>query len=106
MKEIYCDESVWMPVAKGLRQRGWKVKTAHEEETLGDADREQLELARKRENILLTFDDDFLSLVEKEDLEHSSIIYVTQSNKKIGDVVKQVDKCLNKNPELNHIEYL
>lgn len=106
MKEIYCDESVWMPVAKGLRQRGWKVKTAHEEGTLGDTDREQLELAKKKKDILLTFDDDFLSLVEKEDLEHSGIIYVSQSNKKIGDVVKKVDKCLNKNPELNHIEYI
>lgn len=95
-----------MPVAKGLRQRGWKVKTAHEEETLGDADRKQLELSRKQENILLTFDDDFLSLVEKEDLEQSGTIYVNQSNKKIGDVVKKIDKCLNKNPELNHIAYL
>lgn len=105
MKTVYCDESVWLPVAKGLRQRGWEVKTAHEEETLGDTDREQLELAKEKEYILLTFDDDFLSLVKKENLEHSGIIYVNQSNKKIGDVVKEVDKILNQSPELKRIEY-
>jgi len=105
VKTVYCDESVWLPVAKGLRQRGWEVKTAHEEETLGDTDREQLELAKEKEYILLTFDDDFLSLVKKENLEHSGIIYVNQSNKKIGDVVKEVDKILNQSPELKRIEY-
>ena len=105
MKTVYCDKSVWLPVAKGLRQRGWEVKTAHEEETLGDTDREQLELAKEKEYILLTFDDDFLSLVKKENLEHSGIIYVNQSNKKIGDVVKEVDKILNQSPELKRIEY-
>ncbi|MFB6099719.1 MAG: DUF5615 family PIN-like protein [Candidatus Nanohalobium sp.] len=106
MKTVYLDESVWMPVAKGLRQRGWEVKTTHEEETLGDTDREQLQLAVEKDYILLTFDDDFLSLVEGKGLKHRGIIYVNQSGKKIGEVVKKVDKCLNKNPELSDIHYL
>jgi predicted nuclease of predicted toxin-antitoxin system len=106
MKTVYCDESVWMPVAKGLRQRGWEVKTTHEEETLGDTDREQLSLAVEKNYILLTFDDDFLSLVEGEGLEHSGIIYVNQAGKKIGEVVKKVDKCLSQSPKLSDIRYL
>ncbi|MFB6190806.1 MAG: DUF5615 family PIN-like protein [Candidatus Nanohaloarchaea archaeon] len=67
MKTVYCDESVWVPVANGLRQRGWKVQTASEEDTLGDTDREQLRLATENDWVLLTFDDDFLSIVEKRE---------------------------------------
>lgn len=44
--------------------------------------------------MLLTFDDDFLSLVEREEMEHSGIAYVNQSSRRIGEVVKQVDKHL------------
>ena len=106
MKPVYCDESVWIPVANGLRQRGWKVHTASEEETLGDPDRDQLQKAVENEWILLTFDDDFLSLVEKEGLEHSGIIYVNQAGKQIGEVVKEVDKLLQNHSKTSDIHYL
>jgi len=91
MRTVYCDESIWVPVADGLRNRGWTVRTASEEGTLGDTDREQLALANKKDWILPTFDDDFLSLVQGEGLAHSGLIYVEQDGKKIGDVVKAVD---------------
>jgi len=42
-RPLYCDESIWVPVADGLRRRGWTVRTANEEGTLGDPDREQLQ---------------------------------------------------------------
>jgi hypothetical protein len=45
---MYCDESVWVPVAEGLRRRGWTVTTAVEEETLGDPDVQQLQYAAQR----------------------------------------------------------
>lgn len=106
MKTVYCDESVWVPVANGLRQRGWKVQTASEEDTLGDTDREQLRLATENDWVLLTFDDDFLSIVENESLEHSGIIYVNQAGKRIGEVVKAVDKLLQEQPETEGIHYL
>lgn len=35
---IYADENVWLPVARGLRRRGWEVTTAVEEATLGYSD--------------------------------------------------------------------
>ena len=28
MRPLYCDESIWIPVADGLRRRGWTVYTA------------------------------------------------------------------------------
>ncbi|MFB6284841.1 MAG: DUF5615 family PIN-like protein, partial [Halobacteria archaeon] len=87
---MYCDESVWLPVAEGPRQRGWNVKTGTEEDKLGDSDNEQLRFANENNFTLLTFGDDFLTIVEKENKEHSEIIYVNQSGKHIGEVVKQV----------------
>jgi predicted nuclease of predicted toxin-antitoxin system len=95
MRPLYCDESIWVPVADGLRRRGWTVHTAREEGRLGDPDREQLTYATEQDWLLLTFDDDFLSLVEREEFEHAGIIYVTQTGREIGDVVKLVDEHLS-----------
>ena len=106
MKPVYCDESIWIPVANGLRQRGWTVYTTHEEGHLGDSDKQQLAYAAENDWILLTFDDDFLSLVQKHDLDHSGIIYISQAGKRIGEVVKAVDKQLQETPDTDQIHYL
>lgn len=90
-RPLYCDESIWLPVADGLRRRGWTVYTARDEGTLGDPDRDQLRYAAENDWILVTFDDDFLSLVEGKGLDHTGLIYVQQASRKIGDVVKAVD---------------
>ena len=59
-----------------MSRRGWTVHTARAEERLGDPDREHLSFARENDWILVTFDDDFLSLVEGSCLDHAGIIYV------------------------------
>jgi predicted nuclease of predicted toxin-antitoxin system len=106
-KPLYCDESIWIPVADGLRRRDWTVYTAKDEGTLGDPDREQLQYAVENDWLLLTFDDDFLSLVEGQGLEHRGLIYVQQAGRQIGDVVKVVDKHLRNRPEDDlSIQYL
>jgi predicted nuclease of predicted toxin-antitoxin system len=94
MRPVYTDESIWIPVADGLQRRGWEIHTARDEDTLGNPDRDQLQYARENDWILLTFDDDFLSLVEGEGLDHAGLIYVQQEGRKIGDVVKAVDAHL------------
>ncbi|WP_394327770.1 DUF5615 family PIN-like protein [Halomicrobium zhouii] len=53
-----------------------------------------MQYATERDWIVATFDDDFLSLVEGEGLDHAGLIYVQQAGRKIGDVVKAVDTCL------------
>ena len=106
MKPIYCDESVWVPVEKGLRQRGWEVYTASEENNLGMSDEEQLEFTVRNNRVLLTFDDDFLGLIEREDTEHSGIVYVNQAGKRVGEVVKEVDALLQNADSLEGIRYL
>jgi len=107
MRTVYCDESVWIPVADGLRRRGWMVLTAREEGTLGEPDRTQLSYARDNDWILLTFDDDFLSLVEGEGLDHTGLVFVQQDGRQIGDVVKAVDAHLaERQPDDRGIHYL
>lgn len=66
---------------------------------LGAADREQLSYATEEDWILFTFDDDFLSLVEGEGLEHAGLIYLQQTGYRIGDVVKAVDAHLEDRDE-------
>ncbi|MFB6130350.1 MAG: DUF5615 family PIN-like protein [Salinigranum sp.] len=109
MRPLYCDESIWIPVADGLRRRGWEVHTARSEDTLGDLDREQLGYAAEKDWILVTFDDDFLSLVEGEGLEHAGLIYVRQAGRRIGDVVKAVDAHLEEREaedrSIRHLEH-
>ncbi|MDV7349665.1 hypothetical protein DJ71_27050 [Halorubrum sp. E3] len=106
-RPLYCDESIWIPVADGLSRRGWSVHTARDEGTLGESDREQLRYAVERDWILLTFDDDFLSLVEGEEMEHSGMIYVRQAGRRIGDVVKVVDEHLqNRSEDAPPVQYL
>ena len=106
-RPLYCDESIWIPVADGLSRRGWSVHTARDEGTLGESDREQLRYAVERDWMLLTFDDDFLSLVEGEEMEHSGMIYVRQAGRRIGDVVKVVDEHLqNRSEDAPPVQYL
>lgn len=93
-RPIYCDESVWLPVATGLDRRGWQVHHARDEGRLGDPDRDQLEFAASRDWLLLTFDDDFLALVADSELDHAGILYVDQFGRQIGDVVSVVDDFL------------
>jgi len=106
-RPLYCDESIWIPVADGLRRRGWTVTTARAEGTLGDPDREQLQHAVANGWLLSTFDDDFLSLVEGEGLEHCGLLYVRQAGRQIGEVVKIVDEQLqNRSDDDTSVQYL
>ena len=106
MRPLYCDESIWIPVADGLQRRGWTVYTARDEGKLGDPDREHLVHARENDWILVTFDDDILSLIEEDGDEHAGIIYVRQARRDIGDVVIAIERLLeSRNDDHREIEY-
>ncbi|ESS09864.1 MAG: hypothetical protein A07HN63_00298 [uncultured archaeon A07HN63] len=102
MRPLYCDESIWIPVADGLRRRGWTVFTVRGQGRLGDPDSEQLSYARENDWLLVTFDDDFLSLVKRDSLDHAGIVFVRQADRDIGDVVKAVDKHLEQRDADDH----
>ncbi|QLD85707.1 DUF5615 family PIN-like protein [Natronomonas halophila] len=99
MRTVYADENVWMPVVEGLRRRGWDMTSAREEETLGDTDREHLEYAAERGWTILTFDDDFLSLLDSAGIEHCGVIFVSQHGKDIGELVRRIDATLDDNAD-------
>lgn len=107
MRPRYCDESIWVPVADGLRHRGWTVRVARDEGMLGEPDREYLAPVEENDWILVTFDDDFLSLFEAEGLAHAGVIFVSQAGRDIGDVVKAVDPHLDeRSPDDRGIHYV
>ncbi len=107
-RSLYCDESIWVPVADGLARREWEVHHARDEDMLGESDEVQLAYAADREWILFTFDDDFISLVEGDGLDHTGILYVEQTGLGIGEVVKAVDRYLEERAETigHEIHYL
>ncbi len=71
------------------------MTTAVEEGTLGYTDREHVELAYESEWLLLTFDDDFLSLVESEfEDEHPTVVYASQHGRDVGTLVRELDSAL------------
>ena len=95
---IYADENVWLAVVNGLRRRGWDVTTAAEEATLGRPDEAHLAFAAERGLVLLTFDDDFLSLVETDlaDVDHAGVVYAEQYRRTVGELVRAVDATLRR----------
>jgi len=106
-RPLYCDESIWIPVAEGIRHRGWEVHTARQHDRLGAPDSEHLAFAVDNDWIVFMFDDDFLSLVEGEDLEHAGIVYTDQAGKRVGDVVKALDAFLDElDPEWRGVHFL
>jgi hypothetical protein len=74
---------------------------------LGNSDRSQLAHALEEDWWLLTFDDDFLAPVEREQLSHAGILSVDQTGKRIGEVVKAVDAFLDESHDSERtIHYL
>jgi len=94
MRPLYRDESIWIPVADGLRRRRWAVLIARDKERVCNSDWEHLPYEVDNDWILMTFDDDFLSLVEGSDFEHAGIVYIQQAGREIGTAVKAVDAHL------------
>ena len=100
---IYADENVWYPVVEGLRRRGWEVTTTRDEGKLGASDADQLRYAASNEWIVLTFDDDLLSLAETtlSDTDHAGIIYAPQRGRDVGDFVRRIDSTLQQLEDLD-----
>jgi predicted nuclease of predicted toxin-antitoxin system len=97
MRKVYADENVWMPVVEGLRRRGWEITSAIEEDTLGASDLEHLKYASDRGWVILTFDDDFLSLVDGMETQHPGVVFISQYGKDVGDLVRRIDGMLENN---------
>lgn len=104
---FYTNESVNIAVAEGLKRRGVKVVSARDAGNLGLSDKEQLDYATRNNFVIVTHDDDFLSMAMK--FEHKGIVYVHQQKYRVGDLIRRL-KLLGDIAEqkdmVNHVEFL
>lgn len=104
---FYTNESVHIVVAEGLKRRDVKVITARDAGNLGLSDEEQLEYAKKKKLIIVTHDDDFLSLAAT--FEHAGIVYVHQQKYLLGELINNLKllwDVLEQEDMKNHVEFL
>lgn len=104
---FYFDESVNVAIGAGLVRRGVYAITAKEAGNLRLADIEQLEYAAQHGFVIVTHDDDFLSIAVRK--MHSGIIYSHQEKYTVGDFVRRLKllwDVLGSEDMENHIEFL
>ena len=101
------DEHFSNALADGLRRRGVDVITTTEAKNRGVTDVGQLEYAIKQDRVLVTKDDDFLS-IHSSGREHKGIVHV-RHNRSLGEVIRGlllIFEVLEKKEMLNHIEFI
>ncbi|HHT9126225.1 MAG TPA: DUF5615 family PIN-like protein [Candidatus Brocadiia bacterium] len=104
---FYINESVNVAVGEGLKRRGVKVITARDAGNLGLSDKEQLNYATSKNLVIVTHDDDFLSMAMN--FEHKGIVYVHQQTYSIGDLIRRLKllwDIAEQKDLLNHVEFL
>jgi hypothetical protein len=104
---FYLNESVNIAVASGLRRRGVHAITAKDSGNLGISDSKQLEYSSQNDLVIVTHDDDFLSLAINE--KHSGIIYIHQQKYFVGDLIRHLKllwDMVDAKEIKNHIEFI
>ncbi len=104
---FYTNKSVHIAVAEGLKRRDIYALTAREAGNLGLSDEEQLEYAKQKGIVIVTHDDDFLSLAET--FEHAGIVYIHQQKYSIGELIRNLKllwDVLEQKDMKNHVEFL
>jgi predicted nuclease of predicted toxin-antitoxin system len=104
---FHLDEHVDSAVAEGLRRRGIDVTTTTEAALQGAPDLAHLHFARDARRVIVTHDDDFLSLASRC-VEHCGIVYCHQQSRSAGEVIEflvLIHACLTEQDMLNHVEF-
>ena len=105
--KFQTDENISKVVINGLQRRGADVLSTPKAGLKGATDEEQLAFATQQGRVLVTHDDDFLSL-HARGIEHSGIIFI-QPNKPIGDTVRGLHliyQVLTVEDMRNHVEFV
>jgi predicted nuclease of predicted toxin-antitoxin system len=84
--KFHLDENVTNAIAEGLRRRGIDVTTTPEQSLIGISDEAQLQFALSQNRIIFTQDTDFLR-IHQTDITHCGIVYCSQGNKSIGEIM-------------------
>lgn len=105
---LYLDECLTPKIAIQVRKLGIDIVSVHELALTGDSDPNHLARATEMSRVLVTADDDFLTIAASG-VPHAGIIHGEQSTLSIGDWVRALELiCAVYEPEdmLNHVEYL
>ena len=104
---FYTNESVNVAISDGLKRRGIKILSARDAGNLGLSDEEQLNYAAKNNFVIVTHDDDFLTMAIKYD--HKGIVYVHQQKYSVGDLIRKLKLLWDVAEQVdfrNHVEFL
>ena len=104
---FYTNESVNVAISEGLKRRGIKIIAARDAGNLGLSDEEQLNYAAKNNFVIVTHDDDFLTMAIKYD--HKGIVYVHQQKYGVGDLIRKLKllwDIAEQKDMANHVEFL
>jgi predicted nuclease of predicted toxin-antitoxin system len=104
----YFDQHVPVSVAQGLQRRGVNVLTAQVADRCGLPDSEQLGWAKAEDRVLVTFDDDFLSLAAAG-VQHAGIAFCSATKYTIGELIRVLlllHDVLDSTDMQNHVEFL
>ena len=104
---FYTNESVNVTTSEGLKRRGINILAARDAGNLGLSDEEQLNYAAKNNFVIVTHDDDFLTMAIKYD--HKGIVYVHQQKYGVGDLIRKLKllwDVAEQEDFRNHVEFL
>jgi hypothetical protein len=82
---FYLDENVANEVAEGLRTQKITVLTTPEADHMGWSDEQHLAFAREQKWVLVTQDDDFLTVARK--VEHAGIAYYKPQTRNVKQIL-------------------
>ena len=85
--KFLADENILTSLVKELRKKGHDVKDIKEEQLIGISDNILLNLAKKDNRILITFDKDFTNLSAFPLQAHCGVIVLRYKNKHTSSVV-------------------
>ncbi|HLC37048.1 MAG TPA: DUF5615 family PIN-like protein [archaeon] len=72
--KFLADENIPVSITSELRRKGFNVKSLKELKLFGIPDRRVLEIAKKMDRVIITYDKDFLNLFRISNQNHKGII--------------------------------
>lgn len=105
--KFHLDEHVSGAIARGLRLHGIDVTTTSEAGLIGATDTEHLAYALSDQRVIVTQDEDFLSLAAAT--THGGIAFCRAGTRSVGEIIRYlilIDGCMTEDEMNNHIEFL
>ncbi len=106
--QFHLDENVDPAIADGLRRRGISVTTTRDAGLVGARDEVQLAFVVREQRVLVTHDDDFLKMAQRNG-KHWGIAYCHSQSRSIGQILSGlllIHDCLDRDQMREHIEFL